>query len=684
MPQLGLGLSLDTGRFIGSVSPIPSTGLLSWLKADTGVMTSTIPYTNQIVLSGQSSVNGTYTRAVGYNDFTTFTNGTKRIQWDYTIGKWMLFDSTASFPPKYMGTNGYYPTSFSPYTTTNSFVVSGLGSPLDGTYTSSSVSSFSKAGGTAQMYHDGTKWTIKEYGCPLISHTLTAPATSIITTTGWTRQDTDRITINGGTGFVANGTYKWLGNYEGTNEDTGEQFNPLLETGTNNGWRVNGNYLEQATYSGWNASFQTSNNGASWQSNLPIPFQFTISGVTGSYATELNRTYTYSFYDSDNNMWNYSGGTYTNLYFDGGTWEVWDYSQGMQGVKLLSKTGASPVGTWTQYNGVTGTATGSNSTAFSVTGTKPTISVSSVTTSSGASPAPTITASGGTLSSAKTITGISVNTGSPDFDGSYTRTGEGRTTFTKVGGGSPIYWNYTNSRWEHDAGFFSDQLPQFYDADYNYYTGSVTETPSSNLGVATWADTSSGTGAILTAVNPPQFIPSGINSKPVIRMAQASMADGKYMYGNIGVSLNASHSIFVVAKNSDASYGCLLSQGVETIALNKSGTTLSVDALQYDNIHSLSTLPSSGTPYIISSIAQNIDDSPSNYWIYINGIGTPVGTPKSYEGFYNSSALLILGSDDSNSVFCGDIAEVIIYSSALSVAQRQQVEAYLNAKYGIY
>lgn len=64
MPKLGLGLSLPQTRISASASPIPSSGLSLWLKADAGVTSSQTLFISQVILTGftgiYASANGTY------------------------------------------------------------------------------------------------------------------------------------------------------------------------------------------------------------------------------------------------------------------------------------------------------------------------------------------------------------------------------------------------------------------------------------------------------------------------------------------------------------------------------------------------------------------------------------------------------------------------------------------------
>jgi hypothetical protein len=90
-----LPLNRKISRHRVSTSPIPTTGLSLWLKADAGVTTSTITptYISQIIISGagETTSDGTYTRASGGNISFTCSNGNSIYG---SGGNWYLSDST--------------------------------------------------------------------------------------------------------------------------------------------------------------------------------------------------------------------------------------------------------------------------------------------------------------------------------------------------------------------------------------------------------------------------------------------------------------------------------------------------------------------------------------------------------------------------------------------------------------
>lgn len=76
----------------------------------------------------------------------------------------------------------------------------------------------------------------------------------------------------------------------------------------------------------------------------------------------------------------------------------------------------------------------------------------------------------------------------------------------------------------------------------------------------------------------------------------------------------------------------------------------------------------------------NVQSEFNNYPIRLNGQLIHAGTTN-VVGF--AGATRALGTDSVANIWRGDIAEVIVYSSALSIADREEVHNYLAAKYGI-
>lgn len=99
MPKLGLGLGLPTTRVLDGFNPTSIPGLKLWYDAGQGVTETSQSYVSQIVLSGagDSTSDGTYTRASG--GFTQLNDATtgNYIVWDPNFPAWVLFDVTLGY-----------------------------------------------------------------------------------------------------------------------------------------------------------------------------------------------------------------------------------------------------------------------------------------------------------------------------------------------------------------------------------------------------------------------------------------------------------------------------------------------------------------------------------------------------------------------------------------------------------
>jgi hypothetical protein len=375
MPKLGLGLSLPTR--------VPSS----------------FHYTNKLVLTGQAVANGTYTRPKARNDkrnadnsLISFTTGTKTISnvpYDNEHGAflgWYMYDSSLSDPgfPRYQErSDALVPTSFSPVTSTKSFTVSGLQTAVNGTYsrTAGNDSSFYKSASPNPIFFSliDEGWYIFEPRGEMQTHVLYSDG---ITTSGWQRIFLDKVTLTGPAG-IASGVYTYSG--------FDDSYQPLL-TGVYN-FHISWDTLFCLNASYPESIMTTTDGGATWTSTAPCA-QFVISGLTG-FSTDANGTYKFSQRLTDaEDSWYYTKTTnnYIICRYDvtSQTWVI-NYDP----YNLLSKSGTSPVGTWTKLAGQTGTATGGSVVAMTATGVAPTLTISSIVNVSGPSPAPTITPSGG-------------------------------------------------------------------------------------------------------------------------------------------------------------------------------------------------------------------------------------------------------------------------------------------------
>jgi len=92
-----------------------------------------------------------------------------------------------------------------------------------------------------------------------------------------------------------------------------------------------------------------------------------------------------------------------------------------------------------------------------------------------------------------------------------------------------------------------------------------------------------------------------------------------------------------------------------------------------------------GTWYTVTSKLAGQDATPANRSrMYINGTLDSYSNTFAGTNTANASFPLMVGSGQAALPLNGDIAEILIYSTALADADRTAVEAYLNAKWGVY
>lgn len=205
--------------------------------------------------------------------------------------------------------------------------------------------------------------------------------------------------------------------------------------------------------------------------------------------------------------------------------------------------------------------------------------------------------------------------------------------------------------------------------------------------VSSWTDSSGNDNNALQATDSrrPTYITNVLNGKPVIRFNGTTQ--GMYVPDTTELDATSGFSIFVVTTAGKS--------GADQVIVYKgdldSGNNYNYriihwpDGQKYGGLGSLSGeiyyafgATNVGTPEILSS-----------YWngtqlkAFVNG--TQAGsaganvTGKAYRRDFQ------IGYDNVSNIdfFQGDIAEIIVYNSIITDANRQQVEAYLQAKYGI-
>ena len=205
--------------------------------------------------------------------------------------------------------------------------------------------------------------------------------------------------------------------------------------------------------------------------------------------------------------------------------------------------------------------------------------------------------------------------------------------------------------------------------------------------VTAWADQSgNGNNASSSGGTRPTFVSNTLNSKPVLRFDGAGQKMA--LTSSIG---GTAYTIFIVCKNNDNTNGSMFFWSTDENYAKYIGSVTSTSynaSARNKFILSENDVGSGEGDSIIawSSTAVN-----NNYFIgtamqngggkaYSNGSG---GTD-SLGTFAGSNTFNLIGGYEFGYELDGDVAEIIAYNRALTISERQQVEAYLNSKYQIY
>jgi hypothetical protein len=214
----------------------------------------------------------------------------------------------------------------------------------------------------------------------------------------------------------------------------------------------------------------------------------------------------------------------------------------------------------------------------------------------------------------------------------------------------------------------------------------------SGSAVTQWADQSGNVrnASQSTSTNRPLLVSNALNGKPAIRF------DGGNDFLSFTYPINGLNGVtmFLVsaARDTDnpsgpqnaavywpetSSWGATFLSAFQSKALARIGTGQTNTNLSY-------TRPANiGTAYTRTSVKH--DGANGTDVLYVNGVAvqTATGRLSALNGIQNNGFLgQGLGSTSTtNTYFNGDIVEVLVYSRALSEAERQQVEQYLQQKY---
>lgn len=214
--------------------------------------------------------------------------------------------------------------------------------------------------------------------------------------------------------------------------------------------------------------------------------------------------------------------------------------------------------------------------------------------------------------------------------------------------------------------------------------------------VSTWTDSSTNSfTATQVGAARPTFKTNILNGKPVIRFDRTQ---SQYLDLGSVLSKSANFSYFAVYKTTDINQVQGVFGGLACCAITARWATLEIsrnvvgsvnsynsNGSNYSDAYTSSAVLTNNTFYITSSVYTNGSNYPL---IYMNGVAPAISGMNS--GAYATSNS---GANEPFSIgrwgnynaeyFAGDVAEIIIYSKALSDAERLRIEGYLKAKYGL-
>ncbi len=211
-------------------------------------------------------------------------------------------------------------------------------------------------------------------------------------------------------------------------------------------------------------------------------------------------------------------------------------------------------------------------------------------------------------------------------------------------------------------------------ADGNVYTSGTTQA-TDGQDVSTWDDahTSNNDFTQSTGGLKPLFKTNIINGKPVIRF---DGSDDRLIHSGVSTG-GTSFSLFLVLYNNSqaANYGSLISEGsTRGLFLRGSGAggpSNKLDMFYSADKHNTTAL-TPGVWFYVSAIV-----SAGALTFYRNG--TADGTSSSII----STSFNTIGDDPAGERFKGDIAEILIFNSAISGANLTNMHTYLASKYAL-
>ena len=196
---------------------------------------------------------------------------------------------------------------------------------------------------------------------------------------------------------------------------------------------------------------------------------------------------------------------------------------------------------------------------------------------------------------------------------------------------------------------------------------------SDGAAVSSWTD-SSGNGRHFTqatGTRQPLYKSGIIGGKPVVRF---DGTDDLLTHAGVSTGSNSWTAFFVLSHSQVAPFGMILIElpSGAGLYLNSDGTMGRADFYTgASDIYGTNFV--ANTPHLITCHV-----NAGSLQLYLDGVID--GTPSGGVGAVNYAAM---GDDGVGSILKADLADILVYNSALSTTDRTNVETYLKTKYGL-
>jgi hypothetical protein len=208
---------------------------------------------------------------------------------------------------------------------------------------------------------------------------------------------------------------------------------------------------------------------------------------------------------------------------------------------------------------------------------------------------------------------------------------------------------------------------------------------TSGSNVTQWQDMSTNANNAVqgTGANQPTFVASAANGKPAIAF------NGSSQYLQLGsgfANFNTGASIFIVTKPTAAATNARFiefgngatSNNVYLSEPTSTGVALNV----YSGSTPSSVTASSGVTLNQYQLLEAVHNGAASATLYTTGVQTAQGAINNITNVTRTANLI--GTNNAATIFFqGEIAEVIVYSRAVTASERANIESYLYARYGL-